>query len=73
MLDNVECTIRLLEVEAETSETQAKRFAELASYTNAPEHKLKLEALSAEPSPTRLMLGSSVHPPSGSRTHRARR
>jgi len=45
MLDKVECPIRLLEVEAETSVTQAKRFAELASYTNAREHKLKLETL----------------------------
>jgi len=31
MLDKVECPIRLLEVEAETNETQAKRFAALAS------------------------------------------
>jgi len=30
MLDKVECTIQLLEVEAETNETQAKRFAVMA-------------------------------------------
>lgn len=40
--------MRVLEVEAEMTEAQAKRFAELASYNNAAHHKLKLEALSAE-------------------------
>ena len=48
MLDKAERAIRVLEVEAEMNEAQAKRFAELASYVNAIEYKLKLEALSAE-------------------------
>jgi uncharacterized OsmC-like protein len=48
MLDKVERTIRVLEVEAEMNEEHAKRFAELASYVNALDYKLKLEALSAE-------------------------
>ena len=47
-LEKSERAIRVLEVDAEMNETQAKRFAELASYVNALEHKLKLEALSAE-------------------------
>lgn len=48
MLDKAERAIRVLEVEAEMNEKHAKRFAELATYVNAREHKLKLEALSAE-------------------------
>ena len=48
VLDKAEHAIRVLEVEAEMSEKQARRFAELASYVNALEHKRKLEALSAE-------------------------
>jgi hypothetical protein len=48
VLDKSERAIRVLEVEAEMSEKQAKRFAELASYVNAIEYKPKLEALSAE-------------------------
>lgn len=48
MLDEAERAIRVLEVEAEMNEAQAKRFAELASYITAIDHKMKLEALSAE-------------------------
>ena len=48
MLDKSERAIRVLEVEAEMNEKQAKRFAELASYVNAIEYKLKMETLSAE-------------------------
>jgi hypothetical protein len=48
VLDKAERAIRVLEVEAEMNEAQAKRFAELASYVNGIEYKLKLEALSAE-------------------------
>jgi hypothetical protein len=48
VLDKVERAIRVLEVEAEMNEEQAKRFAQFASYVNALEYKLKLEMLSAE-------------------------
>ena len=48
VMNKDERSIRVLEVEAEMNEQQAKRFAELASYVNGLEHKLKLEALSAE-------------------------
>lgn len=48
VMNKDERSIRVLEVEAEMNEQQAKRFAELASYVNGREHKLKLEALSAE-------------------------
>jgi hypothetical protein len=48
VLDKSERAIRVLEVEAEMNEKQAKRFAELASYVNAIEYKLKMETLSAE-------------------------
>ena len=48
VLDKAERAIHVLEVEAEMNEKQAKRFAELASYVNGLEHKVKLEALSAE-------------------------
>jgi hypothetical protein len=48
VLDKSERAIRILEVEAEMNEKQAKRFAELASYVNGVEDKLKLETLSAE-------------------------
>jgi hypothetical protein len=48
MLDKVQRAIRVLEVEAEMNEKQAKRFSELAAYVNATEYKMKLEALSAE-------------------------
>jgi hypothetical protein len=48
VLDKEERAIRVLEVEAEMNEAQAKRFAELASYVNVIDDKLKLEALSAE-------------------------
>jgi hypothetical protein len=48
VLDKSERAIRVLEVEAEMSEEQAKRFAELATYVNALEYKAKLETLSEE-------------------------
>ena len=48
MLDKVERAIRVLEVEAEMNEAQAKRFAELASYLSPSDHKVKMEALSTE-------------------------
>lgn len=35
-------------LEAEMNERQAKRFAEFSTYVNAPEHKHKLEMLSAQ-------------------------
>jgi hypothetical protein len=47
VLDKAERAIQVLEVEAEMNEAQARRFAELASYVNGIEYKLKLEALSA--------------------------
>jgi len=48
LLDKLERAIRVLEVEAAMNEERAKRLAELASYINPSEHKLKLEALLAE-------------------------
>jgi uncharacterized OsmC-like protein len=48
VLDKSERAIRVLEVEAEMNEKQAKRFAELATYVNAVEYKVKLETLSEE-------------------------
>jgi hypothetical protein len=47
-MDKAERAIRVLEIEAEMIEEQAKRFAQLASYRNALDYKLKLEALSSE-------------------------
>ena len=48
MLNKAQHAIRVLEVEAEMNEKQAKRFAEFATYVNALEHKRTLEKLSAE-------------------------
>jgi hypothetical protein len=47
-MDKAERAIRVLEIEAEMIEEQAKRFAQLASYPNALDYKMKLEALSSE-------------------------
>jgi hypothetical protein len=48
VLEKKHRVIRVLEVEAEMYEKDAKRLAESASYVGAPDHKHKLEALSAE-------------------------
>lgn len=59
-MDKVERAIRVLEVEAEMNEEQAKRFAQLASYPNALDCKLKLEALSSEASEKAVAIRTRV-------------
>jgi hypothetical protein len=48
VLNKRQSEIRALEVEAETNETQAKHFADLAHYMSSADRKLKLEALAAK-------------------------
>ena len=60
MLDKLERAIRVLEVEAEMNEEQAKRFAELASYLNVSDHKIKLQVLSEEAAKKSLAIRNRI-------------